>query len=105
MDRQVMLSIINAMGDDQLTQALSSVGVQVDGGMEDMGDESAEGLEGWNAKQVTMGDPQKPQFLDKSKFAPPAPQPQARPQYYNQTQDMAGLEQYMPQPEMMGGQQ
>ncbi len=103
MDRNQMLAIINTMGDEHLTQALSAVGIQTDNdGMGDMGDESTEGLESWNAKQVTMGDPQKPQFLDKSKFAPPQVQQMQRPEYYNKSQDTEGLEQYIPNQEMMG---
>lgn len=104
MNRQQMISILSAASDDNLVQAMSAIGVdaQPDEGMQ-LGDESVDGLESWNAREVTMGDPQKPMFLDKSKFAPPPAQPQKRPDYYNQMEDMDGIQQYMPQEELMGG--
>lgn len=106
MNRQQMLSILNAASDENLIQAMSAIGVeaQPDDGMGmGLGDESAQGLESWNAKQVTMGDPQKPAFLDKSQFAPVQQKPQPRPEYYNAMQDMDGVQQFIPQEELLGG--
>ena len=104
MNRQQMLSILNAASDENLMQAMSAIGVDAGDG-QDMGmggmDDSAP-LESWNARQVTLNDPQKPTFLDKSKFAPQPQQAQARPEYYNQMQDIDGVQQFIPQEELLG---
>lgn len=81
MDRQQMLSILNTMSEDNLAEALSAVGVECDYDGMDLGEESAEGLESWNARDVSLEPANKPEFLDKSKFVKKA-EPMARDREY-----------------------
>lgn len=68
MSRQQMLSILNTMSDDNLAQAMSAVGVECCPEGYELGEEQVDGLEGWNAKEVSIEPPNKPKFLDSAKF-------------------------------------
>jgi hypothetical protein len=83
MNRGQMLSILNAMSDDKLVQAMSAAGIDCGdcGGME-MGDESAAGIESWNARDVSVPAVVKPPLVDKSVFTRPATPVQAGREYY-----------------------
>lgn len=98
MSRGQMLSILNTMSDENLAQAMSAVGVEAgqDDGLE-LGDESAEGLEGWNAKEVSIEPPNKPKFLDSAKFVKQPLQVIRRPgaQEYLEPDDGGELAEYM----------
>lgn len=104
MDRQQMLSILSTMSEDNLAQALSAVGVEVGMDEMDLGDPSAEGLESWNARDVSMEDPGKPMFLDKSKFTKPAAMPMRRPDYMQGQGegDMDGIAEFITQQQEQG---
>ena len=97
MNRQQMIAILSNMSDEKLVDAMSATGVPMQDEKMDLGTEEPEGLEGWNAREVPMGDPQKPSFFDKSKMMRPAMQA-ARPMYADPRQDMPeDMTAWMPQ--------
>ncbi len=80
MNRQQMMAIMATMGDDALIQALSAVGIEAADEGYDMGEASAEGLEPWNARDVSVEDANKPPLFDKSKIIKPPEMQMQRPQ-------------------------
>lgn len=97
MNRQTMLSILNSMADDKLIQAMKATGIDC-GGMEegyDLGDESAEGIEPWNARDVSVAPANKPKFFDKQVIErQPQMMAQGREYMKGLPQDMGGLDEY-----------
>jgi hypothetical protein len=98
--RETMLSILSAASDDKLYEAMNAMGIDC-GDMGDplagAGEGEAEGLKGWSAIDVAMPPPNKPQFLDRSKFEK-QPEMPGRPEYsvpYEGADELGGLE-YMP---------
>ena len=99
MSKQQMLSILQTMDEQNLAEALSAVGVECDYGDMDLGDPSvAEGLEPWNAREVAVGDPQKPEFFNKSvitKQQPQGPMAVTRPSYMGEEESSGEMADYL----------
>lgn len=95
MNRGQMLSILQAMSDEKLVQAMSAAGVDCGdcGGMQ-MGDEIAEGIEPWNARDVSVPEVVKPPLVDKSVFTRPATPMQAKREYLSDETDFGPLGAY-----------
>lgn len=98
MNRSQMLSILNTMSEDKLSEALSAVGVECD--YEDpfsLGEEQAEGLETWGAKDVSVEPVRKAPLVDKTKFVREPAQPVRRREFYlgQGDEDTSGLSDYM----------
>lgn len=96
MNRQQMLAILNSMSDDKLMEAMSATGIPMDEDRAELGMEDPNTLEGWNARDVSMPDPQKPVFFDKSKFQKP-PMQAARPYMAGASQPDSDLAAWLPQ--------
>lgn len=94
--RDQMVSILSAMADDKLLQAMSAVGIDTGGqpGMAglDLGEEEASGIQSWNARDVSVPPANKPALFDKQVIEPPQEV---------MAQDRAYL-QGMPSPELGG---
>ena len=97
LNRQQMISILSAMSDDKLIQAMSAAGIET-GSPEgyELGDESADGIESWNARDVSVPPPNKPTFFDKAVIERPAQvMGQDRAAYMKgMSQDLGGLDPY-----------
>lgn len=97
MDRQQALAILSTMDDDYLMRALSAVGIE-GGGMQGEHNPMADmenSLEPWDLRRVAIAPPNKPQFLDSSKFVQPPQQMMAKPAFVDMGQDMEGLEEFV----------
>lgn len=95
--REQMVSILSAMADDKLLQAMSAVGIDT-GGQEagyDLGQEEASGIQSWNARDVSVPPPNKPALFDKQVIEPPQ-QIMAQDRAYMQGIDaeLGGLDAY-----------
>ncbi len=98
MSRSQMLSVLNTMSDDKLNQAMQATGVETGVDKMELGDESGEGLESWNNREVAIESSPRPPIIDKSKFEKqPEAQQGVRPKYADGAEEMEGLEQFMPQ--------
>lgn len=97
MSRSQMLSILNSMSDEKLSSALNATGVET--GVEDydmgMGEE-AEGLESWNARDVSVEATARPPIVDKSKFEKPGQVVMKRPDYVGDQEELAGYSDFIP---------
>ncbi len=103
MSRSQMLSVINSMSDDKLAEALDATGVETGVQGYDMGEgEEAEGLESWNARDVSIESSPRPPIIDKAKFEKPQPQMGMRPKYDVGQDDLSGLQGFMPTEGMEG---
>lgn len=95
MNRQMMLSILNSMSDDKLVQAMGAAGIDMpmDQGY-DLGNEEAEGIQSWNARDVSVPPANKPTFFDKAVIAPKPQMPGQRAYMQGMPQEMGGLDDY-----------
>lgn len=95
--RAQLLSIINALSDDKLLQALSTVGVEL--GEEaslDLGAEDAADLKPWSEMKVAMPPSNKPPLFNKGNIeVPAAPATPERPVYMPPQEPMADIAAYM----------
>lgn len=96
MSRSQMLSVLNSMSDDKLSAALNATGVETGVGDYDMGmGEEAEGLESWNARDVSVQATQRPPIVDKTKFEKPGQAVMQRPNYVGDEEE-AGYADFIP---------
>lgn len=95
MHRGQMISILNAMSDEKLVQALSAAGIDCgpDEGYE-LGQEEAQGIESWNARDVSVPAVEKPPLVDMSVFTRPATPKQMRREYLSDETDLGPLGAY-----------
>lgn len=71
MNRQQMMAILSSMSDEGLMKAMNANGIPVEAeeGL-DLGLEDA-GLEPWAARDVSVGESERPQLFDKSALVKP----------------------------------
>ncbi len=105
MNRSQMISILNSMSDDSLATAMGAVGIDSGHKEEgyDLGEESADGLESWNDREVKMEPSPRPPILDKSKFETKPDQQKGMRDYGAGEGDLDELSEmeYMPQEGMV----
>lgn len=96
MNRQQMVSILNTMSEENLLQALSAVGVEAGSDDMDLGDEEVEGLQPWNARDISVEDSNRPQLFDKAKIIKPIAMEAVRPgrEYLGDGEEMGELADY-----------
>lgn len=95
MNRAQMLAILNSMNDESLLQAMAAVGIEA--GVEglELGEEVAEDMIPWSAKEIKVEPANKPQFIDKSKFIKQPPVVIRRPSYMPPEDIDPGIAEYI----------
>lgn len=86
MNKAQMMSILGAVEDSKLIQAMKSIGIDTGEDEMDFGDEQAEGLEDWNKRDVYLIDTPREPFVDMAKFTKSAAEKPAKTQkkpYFN----------------------
>lgn len=95
MSRGQMLSIINSMSDEKISEALQATGVETGCCDYELGGEEAEGLESWNARDVSVEATPRPPIIDKAKFEKPGQVMMQRPKYHDE-EELAGYADFIP---------
>ncbi len=78
MKREQMLSVLNAVDDQKLMQAMSAIGIDCGdgaGGLDYGAEDGADGLVGWNSTEVKVPESERPRLFDKSKTVERKQQP------------------------------
>lgn len=108
MSRSQMMSVLGNVDDGKLAQALGAIGVEHGNEDYDLGEEgTADGLEGWNQRDVAIPAVKHEPLIDVKKFTKMADmEGKRRPEYMDGQEDDGSddVMAYMPQPEAGKGQ-